>query len=149
MNVAFPEDMFIVLFDGHAIGSQEQEISLPEKTDQTANVFVDGFLCPGLILVLQKLQCKITLFASSQLLSRKFASNDLPILRTKQKIWEYIEDIYFFEVNTKYILSNVLKTFSQVRSIRQFSQVIANLSGKHCLTRFLSQYHAHSKYVYH
>ena len=31
---------------------------------------------------------------------------------------EYIEDIYFFEVNTKYILSNVLKisVFSRVKS---------------------------------
>ena len=37
----------------------------------------------------------------------------------------YIEDIYFFEVNTKYISSSVLKTseFSQVRSTSENSDV--------------------------
>ena len=35
----------------------------------------------------------------------------------------YIEDIYFFEVNTKYVSSSVLKTsdFSQVRSTSENS----------------------------
>ena len=38
---------------------------------------------------------------------------------------EYIEDICFFEVNTKNILSSVLKTseFSQVHSTRENSDV--------------------------
>ena len=38
---------------------------------------------------------------------------------------QYIEDIYFFEVNTKYISSSVLKTseFSQVRSTSENSDV--------------------------
>ena len=38
---------------------------------------------------------------------------------------KYIEDIYFFEVNTKYISSSVLKTsdFSRVRSTSENSDV--------------------------
>ena len=38
---------------------------------------------------------------------------------------QYIEDIYFFEVNTKYISSSVLKTseFSRVRSTVENSDV--------------------------
>ena len=38
---------------------------------------------------------------------------------------QYIEDIYFFEVNTKYISSSVLKTseFSRVRSMSENSDV--------------------------
>ena len=38
---------------------------------------------------------------------------------------QYTEDIYFFEVNTKYILSSVLKTskFSRVRSTSENSDV--------------------------
>ena len=38
---------------------------------------------------------------------------------------QYIEDIYFFEVNTKYISSSVLKTseFSRVRSTSENSDV--------------------------
>ena len=39
--------------------------------------------------------------------------------------YRYIEDIYFFEVNTKYISSSVLKTseFSRVRSTSENSDV--------------------------
>ena len=37
----------------------------------------------------------------------------------------YIEDIYFFEVNTKYISSNVLKisAFSRVRSTSEIDDI--------------------------
>ena len=38
---------------------------------------------------------------------------------------KYIEDIYFFEVNTKYISSNVLKisVISRVRSTSEFADI--------------------------
>ena len=41
--------------------------------------------------------------------------------KEKVKLWKYIEDIYFFEVNTKYISSSELKTseFSWVRSTNE------------------------------
>ena len=41
----------------------------------------------------------------------------------------YIEDIYFFEVNTKYISSSALKTseFSRVRSTSENSDVFNTL----------------------
>ena len=43
---------------------------------------------------------------------------------------QYIEDIYFFEVNTKYISSSVLKTseFSRVRSTSENSEVFNSLN---------------------
>ena len=43
-----------------------------------------------------------------------------PSQRLNKTFLEYIEDIYFFEVNTKYISSSELKTskFSRVRSYR-------------------------------
>ena len=37
-------------------------------------------------------------------------------------IWCYIEDIYFFEVNTKYISSNVLK-ISEISRVRSTSEI--------------------------
>ena len=42
---------------------------------------------------------------------------------------KYIEDIYFFEVNTKYILSSELKTskFSRVRSTSENLDVFKSL----------------------
>ena len=42
---------------------------------------------------------------------------------------QYIEDIYFFEVNTKYISSSVLKTseFSRVHSMVEKSDVFNSL----------------------
>ena len=38
---------------------------------------------------------------------------------------KYVEDIYFFEVNTKYISSNVLKisVISRVRSTSEFADI--------------------------
>ena len=38
---------------------------------------------------------------------------------------QYIEDIYFFEVNTKYISSNVLKisVISRVRSMSEIADI--------------------------
>ena len=38
------------------------------------------------------------------------------------KYIEYIEDIYFFEVNTKYISSNVLK-ISEISRVRSTSEI--------------------------
>ena len=49
--------------------------------------------------------------------SKTFRSNDECLNRL-----EYIEDIYFFEVNTKYISSNVLK-ISEISRVRSTSEI--------------------------
>ena len=44
-------------------------------------------------------------------------------------IGQYIEDIYFFEVNTKYISSNVLKIseISRVRSTSEITDILQHM----------------------
>ena len=46
----------------------------------------------------------------------------ISILYTAAGKSEYIEDIYFFEVNTKYISSNVLK-LSEIARVRSSSEI--------------------------
>ena len=56
-------------------------------------------------------------------------------MRYCDKTWyKYIEDIYFFEVNTKYISSNVMKVSgnSRVRSTSEFSDIF-NTRDEICL----------------
>ena len=46
------------------------------------------------------------------------------LLVVTKKAMRYIEDIYFFQVNTKYISSNVLKiSESRVRSTREIADI--------------------------
>ena len=53
---------------------------------------------------------RIALFGDGHVGRQHESSKTYPLLPEFKVAYHYIEDIYFFEVNTKYIASSVLKT---------------------------------------
>ena len=74
---------------------------------------------------LQCLQVEIYKINLLQANSRAFLFLDSLQKYCRLYVYEYIEDIYFFYVNTKYILSNVMKISvnSRARSTSEFYDI--------------------------